>query len=409
MKSEKENESNRWFSQKWIFDNTVALLGPESIAGGAMKRSYAAIGGDINQEIQVLRTRIRRFADISRELSRLALRRKQFAIEAEAQKHFITARDNYFAASLFYGASRWPIMEDKNLRLRELDSNMTECYTKYIAYADHPIERIKIPFDDGHIYAYFHKPTNEKKEFPTIVALVGMDSFKEQSVRLYGDRLLQRGFGVMAIDGPGQGESLTNGLKVKPDSFDRVGKSIMEYLMARSDVVHDEIALWGLSFGTYWGPRMIANENRYKAGAFQSVCHEPFGKSIFNSAHPAFKLRHMWMAGFEREDEFDRSYCSKLTLSGIGERISQPVLIAAGENDPLSPIEYTYEFFKTLGGPKRLMIFEGEPHGISDPQLPNIIGDFFVDVISDHHIETGITLVETGGTKRTTVENYAPP
>lgn len=409
MKSENEKTSSRWYAQKWVFDNTVALLGPESIASGALNRSYEAIGSDAAQEAQMLRSRVKRFADIGREVKRLAVRRERLARDAENAKRYVTARDNYFAASIYYGAAKWPIMEDNNKRLIDLDAKMIECYQKYIQYADHYIERVKIHFDGSEIFGYFHRPKGELTEYPTILALGGMDSFKEQFTRLYGDRFLERGFAVFSLDGPGQGEALTRGFKVKPDSYDRIGKAIVDYLYSRRDVDKKKIALWGVSFGTYWGPRLIANEARLRAAAFQSVCHEPEGKSIFNSAHPAFKLRHMWMAGYTSEEEFERSYCSKLTLEGIGERISQPLLIAAGDADPLSPIEFTYDFFKALAGKKRLLIYEGEAHGIADPQLLSTIADFISDVFSGMDVENEIVVIEPGGANRSVVKEYIAP
>ena len=39
-----------------------------------------------------------------------------------------------------------------------------------------------------------------------------MDSSKENMVSLYGDRFLERGFAVLALDGPGQAEAITRGV-----------------------------------------------------------------------------------------------------------------------------------------------------------------------------------------------------
>lgn len=408
MKSETERHSSRWFAQKWVLDNTVALLGPEAVANSPVQSTFSAIGNDAATEAQALRSRVKRFADIGREFRRLAIRREELARQAEGGSHAATARDNYFAAALFYGAARWSIMEDENPALAELNSKMTECYQKYILLADHPIERVEIPFDGFKIYGYFHRPNNTGERFSTVVSLTGMDGFKEQSVRLYGDKLLARNFAVFAFDGPGQGEAVARGLKVKPDSFDRVAKELIEYLTTRKDVAHEKIALRGSSFGTYWGPRMMASDSRYRVGSFSSVCHEPRGSTIFNSAHPAYKLRHMWMAGYEDEEEFENSYCSKLSLAGIGEKIRQPVLIAAGDSDPLSPIEYTCDFYRELAGPKRLLIYEGQGHGITNPQLSNTVGDFLLDALSGAKIESGIQIVDQAGRSGPLTQVYTP-
>lgn len=109
------------------------------------------------------------------------------AKEAEASKHFITARNNYFAAALEYGASRWSIWED-NAELVELNSRLVECYKKYAKYADHPVIRVDIPFEGHKLHGYLHLPSKEEKKFPTIVHIGGMDGFKEQQISILGDR-----------------------------------------------------------------------------------------------------------------------------------------------------------------------------------------------------------------------------
>lgn len=410
MRNDTEKQSVRWYAQKWLFDNTIALLGPEVIASGALNNTYDRIGYDVLQEVQMLRTRVRRFGDLGREAKKLAIRRENFAKENEAQKHYVTARENYFAAALFYGSARWTIFEDGNPQLKQLDSKVTECYQKFAQYADHPIERVKIPFEGTYLPAYFHRPSQEAKKFPVIAVLQGMDSFKELGIRLNGDRMLQRGFAVLAFEGPGQGEAVSAGLKVKVDSFDKVAKSVMDYLAARKDVSVAKVGLYGLSFGTYWGPRMMANEPRFKAGAFVATASmQPGGEAVFNYSHPAYKLRHMWMAGYTDEDQFDEEYSSKLTLAGMGAKIKNPVMFAAGDEDFLAPIESTYDFYKTIAGPKRLMVYEGQPHGVGDPQLSSIVGDFFADVFSGLPLESGVMVVESSSEKRSMVKEYTPP
>lgn len=74
----------------------------------------------------------------------------------------------------------------------------------------------------------------------------------------------------------------------------------------------------------------------------------------------------MWMSGIEDEAEFDK-LAQKMTLKGLGAKIKCPLLILAGEDDELSPIHYTYEFFKELQGPKRLLVFEGQRHSVPSP------------------------------------------
>ncbi len=115
--------------------------------------------------------------------------------------------------------------------------------------------------------------------------------------------------------------------------------------------------------GTFWVPQIVAHDHRFKAAAAQKVCHEPCMNTIFNMAAPTYKDRYMWMAGYEDEDEFDK-FAQTLTLEGIGAKIKCPFLIIAGENDQLSPIEYSYSLYDEITAPKKIVVYQGETHGI---------------------------------------------
>ena len=52
---------------------------------------------------------------------------------------------------------------------------------------------------------WFHLPPGYSGgRIPAVVAIPGMDSFKEVAVAMYGDRWLMRDIAVLALDGPGQ-------------------------------------------------------------------------------------------------------------------------------------------------------------------------------------------------------------
>ncbi|MGI0092261.1 MAG: alpha/beta hydrolase family protein, partial [Nitrososphaerales archaeon] len=376
--------------------------------------AYDVIGSDIQKESQELRSKIKKVSDITRECAKLAARRESVALEAESQGHTVTARENHFIASMMYGCALWPVWDDDDPNLLLFTEKMTDCYQKYSRTADHLIERIEIPFESQKIYAYLHLPVNKKEEvtrFPCVVMIPGMDTFKEEMVRLYGDKFLERGFAVLATDGPGQGETRARGLKVTKDNFDRAGRSVMDYLVRSENetIDTDKIGIYAQSFGTYWGPRIMAGDKRYTAGVFIYVCHEPGMSTLFNGSAPRLKPRHMWMTGIYDEDEFDSKYCPELTLKGVGEKISSPVLIAAGEDDPLSPIKNTFSFFRSISSPKkRLLVYEGEGHGITDPLLQVRVGDFIDDVAKNREIKPGAYYLERANGWRTE-KLFTPP
>ncbi|MHB8566379.1 MAG: alpha/beta hydrolase family protein [Nitrososphaerales archaeon] len=411
-----EQMTERWFSQRWIFDAAISVLGIEPFTGGSLTRGYESIGIDVLEVSHELRARVKKFADITRECKRVASSREAYAREAESEGHLVTARDNYFTAAVFYGCARWPIWDDRNPDLLELTNKITECYQKYASFSDHFVKRLEIHFEGKNLFAYLHLPPDRKsdgQQVPCVIVVPGMDTFKEELVRLYSDKFLQRGFAVLAIDGPGQGETLARGLKLTTDNFDRAGKAVMDQVISEgkeSGIDKGRIGIFAASFGTYWGPRIMAFDQRYVAGSFSNICHEPHMRTIFTGTLPAFKARHMWMTGINDENEFEEEYCKKLSLNGIGERITkQPIFIAAGSDDPLSPIEYTYDFFKSIKcTKKKLLVYEGEEHRIGDPLLPARIGDFMDDAFKNKEVKGGAYFLDRGvGWK--TIRPFTPP
>lgn len=190
-----------------------------------------------------------------------------------------------------------------------------------------------------------------------------MDGFKEMMHSLYGDRFLERGIASLAIDGPGQGECCVRDIHVTATNFKDTGRAALAWMRAQPELDPDRIALFGVSFGSFWATQVASIDDRVKGCAVAYVCHEPGANTIFNMASPTFKLRFMYMAGYEDEDEFDK-FAETLTLQGIGEQIKCPYLVIAGEDDELSPIEYTYELLETIKAPKQLLLYQAEKHGL---------------------------------------------
>jgi len=135
-------------------------------------------------------------------------------------------------------------------------------------------------------------------------------------------------------------------------------------MRAQPELDPDRLAIVGLSFGSFWGTQVASIDDRLKGCAVSLVCHEPGANTIFNMSSPTFKLRFMYMAGYEDEEEFDQ-FAETLTLHGVGEQIKCPFLVVAGEDDELSPIEYTYELMDVMKAPKELLLYQGERHGLN--------------------------------------------
>lgn len=357
-----ERRMRRWQEQRWILDNVIRAVGIEWDQP-RIAYTLAPCGPEATFDFNLVRQRVTKFADIAREFAAAAARREDKAATCEREGRLVSARESYFIASLLWGSAQWPIFEDTQQNA-EFNARKLACYEKFVRYAPHRIERVEVPFAGSSLPGLLHYPPGWQGErVPCVLTLDGMDGFKEMMHPMYGDKILQRRMASLAIDGPGQGEALARGIKVTATNFTDAGRASIEWLRRRGEIDPERILTYGLSFGSFWAVQVATVEGLAGAAAAY-VCHEPGGRTIFNAASPTFKLRFMYMAGIDDEDEFDR-FADGLRLDGSA--VACPLLIIASEDDELSPIEHTYRLFEEVRTPKKLVVYQGERHAIGGP------------------------------------------
>lgn len=355
--------TRRWIEEKWALDQIIQANGMDWDQGRS-RGLAATCGPEAEGDIATLRARIKKFADFSHAYEAAARRREALAREHEAAGEVVSARDNYFIAAQFWAGAQWPIYE-KNDQNMAYNARKRECYAKYAQLADHHVEVVSIPLGKNVIPAYFHLPPGYRGgRVPAIVSIPGMDGSKEGRVALYGDRWLERGFAVLAIDGPGEYESPLLGSYVRREAWLAAGPVLANWLGARQEVDPQKLGVVGTSFGSLFGTWLSAAEPRFKAVAVQSTCLEPGCRTIFEQASPTFKMRFMFMSGYTDEAEFNK-FAKTLTWEGYAEKIRSPYLCIAGEADELCPIENTERMFKVMSAPRNLLVYQDARHSIA--------------------------------------------
>jgi fermentation-respiration switch protein FrsA (DUF1100 family) len=357
-----ERRMKHWQEQRWILDNVINTVGIEWDQN-RIGYTLGPCGPEATSDFMGVRARVHKFNDLSREFGRAAARREAIAGRFEEECRTASARESFFIASLLYGSAQWPIFENSPENIA-FNNKKVECYSKYALYSDHEIRRVEIPFAGKSLPAYLHLPPKRPSgRLPCILSIDGMDGFKEMLHSLYGDRFLERGIASLAIDGPGQGECTVRDIHITDTNFKDAGRAALAWMRAQPELDPERIAVFAVSFGSFVGTQVASIDDKLMGCAVAYVCHEPGFHTLFNMASPSFKLRFMYMAGYEDEGEFDR-FAEKLTLQGLGEQIKCPYLVIAGEDDELSPIEYTYEILNTIQSPKQLVLYQGEKHAL---------------------------------------------
>jgi dienelactone hydrolase len=255
------------------------------------------------------------------------------------------------------------------------------------------IERIDVPYEGTALAAYFMKAPGTGRA-PTVVLFNGMDNCKEMSIVFAGNEFAKRGINTLAIDGPGQGESLRlRKIHSRPD-YEVAGTAAYDAVAARTDVDPGKVAVMGYSFGGYLAPRIAAFEHRYAAcvafGAMHWDLHgwqreikERLAADPRTSTSSNFQFR--WVIGAP-DNETALEWAKRFTLAGCIDAIRCPVLVLHGENDRIVPVEEARTLYAKLTTRKHLKIFTAEEGGAEHCQVDN--RPMGMDYIADWLIET---------------------
>jgi dienelactone hydrolase len=396
MRIETERKVGRWREQRWILDQVIQTRGidwDQGRTGKILRNCGPGVQGDLQEVCR----RIQKFVDIPREFSRAAGRCEERARAAESAGHLPEARDHYYIAACFYTNAMWAIYEDGNVQRMQWQERKRACYDKFIRYAGRPIERVELPYDGKRIQALLHLPPNMKagEKVPCIMYIPGMDGVKEDNPAT-GDPFLERGFAVLAIDGPGQGETREGGITCNASNYADAGKLACDYLVSRPEIDAQRLGIMGSSMGSYWAPRVVAAEKRFKACAVSGVCMEPGQYAIFNMSSPTFKLNYMYMSGYDDEAAFDE-FAKTLSLKGVTSKITCPYMVVAGEDDEHCDMKFVYELMGEIPAPKLLYVFEGERHSIRSPRARPLIINWLIDTLLGKPFKPEIVRIETSG------------
>ena len=356
----KTRGARRFREQKWLLDSVVSTIGLDWDLL-RMATVTAPIGFEGMGDWAIVAGKAKRFDDISPSFEEVAAAREARAHEAEQQGNEVTARECYLVASIYYGVAQWPI-DEINERNLTLNARKLDCFARYAVRAHHKIERVEIPMGRHILPGWLHFPVAGKPPYPLVIMLPGMDTFKEKLVWGYGDKMLERGFAALAIDGPGQSEPLMHGLRVTADNFADAGHACIAWIDTRKDLDQTRIGVFGRSFGSY-AATVLSNAiaDRLRGVVVGLPCFEPGFTKIFEEASPTYKNRFMFMAGYEDEAEFDE-FIQGFDLRTRVSSLRCPFMVLGGELDELAPIKHVFETCKKVPRPVDIVVYQNERH-----------------------------------------------
>ena len=249
-----------------------------------------------------------------------------------ARQLFIKASNYHRAAGSFHDPASAPHISSIDARRR--------CFVEGTRQLDDLVDPIEIPYEGSTLPGYWMRPTGGGPR-PTAIAFGGTDAVAEEMYLAIGRPLLDRGFAVLAVDGPGQGEALRRGILMRHDWEVPVGACI--------DAIADDpacdptrIVVVGQSLGGYLAARAAAREPRLAAAVVWGAMFEIDPDSA--ATRTLEELLHFWqiyqrMFAISTRQEFADAV-DPFDLTGVAHEISIPLLILHGESDRLIGIDH---------------------------------------------------------------------
>lgn len=199
--------------------------------------------------------------------------------DAEEAGHPVTARDGYLRAANYYRTAEFFLHGNPtDPRIRDTSRRSVRSFRRATLLFKRPIEVVEIPYEDTVLPGYFYPAEGERSTpAPLVIIHNGFDGTAEEIWAMGGRAGQERGFSILAFDGPGQGQVIREqGIPFRHD-WENVVTPVVDYALRRPDVDPDRVALIGISLGGVLAPRAAAFEKRLAAvvawdGVYDASC-----------------------------------------------------------------------------------------------------------------------------------------
>ena len=237
-----------------------------------------------------------------------------------------TARYFFSAAISMYMLAGYGLTDltDEKLGLyrRQADSA-----ARFAGLGPNSFEAVKIPYHGFDMDGWLVTPRNMPTGYPVMIIIPGATAFKDSFIRGM-DGWLTGGFATLLMDGPGQGTTryFNNGyLEVETEQAHR---AMIDFLEA--DGRFGKIGIYGGSTGGYYVARTAGVDPRLAVCAINGGSYTPVEILDYS---PEYRHKFAVLSGVE-DDAMD-SVFPRMTLDGLAENITCPLLVLHGGADPV--------------------------------------------------------------------------
>jgi 2,6-dihydroxypseudooxynicotine hydrolase len=328
--------------------SAIAHWGPRFTTNGVTVSDFQRVTG-----------RIERWADWCAAWSDMGGEHEALGRRALDEGRLLSAGQHLAQAAVYHHFGKFVFVEDL-AQMRAAHERAVTCLTDALPHLARPGRRVAIPFEGTDLVGILRCPAGEGP-FPVVVLLSGLDSAKEE-LRSTEETFLERGLATFSVDGPGQGEAEYD-LPIRGD-WSAPAEAILSTLEGLPEVDAARVAVWGVSLGGYYAPRVAA-----ALGDRVRACVALAGPYDFGECWgqlPELTRRTFQVRSRSASDAEARQVASTLSLDGVAEKITAPLLIVFGRRDRLIPWPHAERLRDVTGGTAELLMIEDGNHGCAN-------------------------------------------
>jgi alpha-beta hydrolase superfamily lysophospholipase len=328
--------------------SAIAHWAPRFTTNGVTVADFERITGGLDD-----------WADWCGAWSAVASEHEALGREALAAEHLLSAGQHLSRAAVYYHFAKFVFVEDLD-QMREAHGHAVQCLTDALPHLSPPGRRIEIGFEGATLVGVLRLPGGHGPH-PAVLLLSGLDSAKEEQ-KSVEETFLERGIATFTVDGPGQGEAEYD-LPIRGD-WSLPGKALLDALGAEADIDESRLAVWGVSLGGYYAPRVAA-----AVGDRVRACVALAGPYDFGDCWdglPLLTRQTFQVRSGAGSDEEAHRIASTLSMDGSAGAIQAPLLIVFGRKDRLIPWQHAERLAAEAGGEVELLMLEDGNHGCAN-------------------------------------------
>jgi dienelactone hydrolase len=320
--------------------------------------------------------------------SALARKLQGFALRDERAGHGLTAGKKYLRACAYWFTAERMASHRSPEKLAMYNA-MLQCFERGVRLRGEPIEFVEVPYEGTALPSLLYRAPGTGRR-PAMIHFDGFDVTKEW-IYLCGiaREFAARGVSTLMVDHPGVGGALRlKNLPMNPEA-ERWACAALDWLEPREDIDPRRVGVVAMSLGGYYAPRAAAFEKRLaacvawgarwdNAGSHGRILRDPSAaRSVTGWVEHA-----LWYYGARTPEEaYDK--IARMTLEGVADKITCPLLVVHGAADRQVPLEQAERTIRAASASPRaeLRVFTAEEGGAE-----HVGGDLFsptIDYIAD--------------------------